>query len=230
MKNTAQMSKILIVDDDPSNILLLRDMLSENGYTVRTENSGKAAVDAVKLEYPDLVLLDVAMPEMNGYEVCEALQTLADFGKTPIIFISAGDEIKQVVKAFHVGGVDYITKPFQIEVVLARVRHHLNLHHQRKELARLYAKEQAYVERLKAYLPALIDHTSHDIRNPISNTNLIVSLLEHHGRADDEKGKEYLERIRADMKRINDLLIDLMKVAGFEIKSPTLPNLPKKND
>lgn len=222
MKNTPQNSKILIVDDDASNILLLRDMLSEDGYIVSTVDSGKKAIDAVQQACPDLVLLDIAMPEMNGYEVCKALHKLENFGNTPIIFLSARDEIAQIVKAFHVGGRDYITKPFQIEVVLARVRNQLHLHHQAQELARLHAKEQAYVERLKAHLPALIDHTSHDIRNPISNTNVTVSLLAHHGRTDDEKGKTYLERIRTDMKRINELLVDLMKVAGFEIKSPTL--------
>ena len=220
MKPEPHHSKIMIVDDQPDSLMLLKEMLSVRGYDVEAVSSGKRALEAIEKVKPDLFLLDINMPIMNGFALCEKLKSQESTADIPVIFLSAVGEMKEIVKAFQIGGVDYIMKPFKMAVVLARVNTHLHLHHQKRELETLTEKQQAYVQRLKEYLPALIDHTSHDIRNPLSNTNLTVSLLERHGRTDDEKGKEYLDRIRTDMKRINDLLVDLMKVAGPEIKSP----------
>jgi serine phosphatase RsbU (regulator of sigma subunit) len=125
---------ILIVDDTPANLRLLSKMLSEQGYQVRPVPDGPLALAAVRAEPPDLILLDIRMPEMSGYEVCEHLKADAQTRDIPIIFISALDATQDKVKAFTVGGVDYITKPFQFEEVLARVETHLALRELQKQL------------------------------------------------------------------------------------------------
>jgi serine phosphatase RsbU (regulator of sigma subunit) len=125
---------ILIVDDTPDNLRLLSQILTEQGYRVRAVTSGSRALASVEVSLPDLILLDIRMPEMDGYEVCERLKTDAKAKDIPIIFISALNEIQDKVKAFTVGGVDYVTKPFQFEEVLARVETHLALRKLQKQL------------------------------------------------------------------------------------------------
>ncbi|MEG5060117.1 adenylate/guanylate cyclase domain-containing protein [Microcoleus sp. A2-C5] len=118
---------ILIVDDMPDNLRLLSTMLEAYGYQVRKAINGKLALQAAKMSPPDLILLDINMPQMNGYEVCENLKKIEKTKDIPVIFISALDDVMEKVKAFQVGGVDYITKPFQVEEVLARVESQLSL-------------------------------------------------------------------------------------------------------
>lgn len=118
---------ILIVDDTPNSLRLLSTMLIQQGYEVRSVTSGANALMGIPGQKPDLILLDIQMPEMDGYEVCQHLKADSDTCDIPIIFISALNEAFDKVKAFAVGGMDYITKPFQVEEVLARVQHHLTL-------------------------------------------------------------------------------------------------------
>ncbi len=118
---------ILVVDDMPSNLRLLSQTLSEKGYGVRTVTSGPRALESARTSPPDLILLDVRMPDMDGYEVCAHLKEDERTAHIPIIFISALDQVEDKVQAFQYGGVDYITKPFQVEEVLARTETHLAL-------------------------------------------------------------------------------------------------------
>jgi len=129
--------KILLVDDKPANIQLLVDMLKNRGYKIRTALNGRLAILAAQSDPPDLILMDISMPEMNGFEVCEKLKKDPSLQEIPIIFISAHTEQKEKVKAFSSGGVDYLTKPFQLEEVQARVETHLTL-----KAAREYLKER----------------------------------------------------------------------------------------
>ena len=119
---------ILVVDDNPDNLRLLVEILKKRGYRVRTSTSGTNALATIRKEVPDLVLLDIMMPEIDGFEVCRRLKENEHTAAIPIIFISALDETFDKVKAFSLGGVDYITKPFKTEEVLARVKTHLTLH------------------------------------------------------------------------------------------------------
>jgi putative two-component system response regulator len=119
---------ILVVDDTMANLQILTTMLKEKGYKVRPVLDGKTALQAVQMKIPDLICLDINMPGMNGYEVCEALKKNPAFKDIPVIFISALSEPLDKVKAFSLGGVDYITKPFQLEEVQARIDTHLRLH------------------------------------------------------------------------------------------------------
>lgn len=118
---------ILIVDDMPDNLRLLSTMLTSHGYHVRKAINGQLALQGAQISPPDLILLDINMPQMNGYEVCEKLKLSEKTKDIPVIFISALEDVLEKVKAFQVGGLDYITKPFQVEEVLARVENQLSL-------------------------------------------------------------------------------------------------------
>ena len=142
---------ILIVDDTLPNLRLLVAMLTEQRYKVRGVPNGPTALTAARLAPPDLILLDINMPEMNGYEVCQALKTDETTQDIPVIFISALDEVLDKVRAFNVGGVDYIAKPFQVEEVLVRVQTHLTLRKLQQELRQKNARlQQEMAERQQA--------------------------------------------------------------------------------
>ena len=126
-QSSPHQGNIMIVDDNPANLKLLEDMLRQQGYEVRSFPRGRLAIAAAGQEPPDLILLDINMPEMNGYEVCEQLKSSSRLSGIPVIFLSALNAIEDKVKGFRSGGVDYISKPFQIEEAQARVETHLKL-------------------------------------------------------------------------------------------------------
>ena len=136
---------ILIVDDTPANLNVLSAILGKRGYRVRPAINGALALKAAQKAAPDLILLDVQMPGMDGYEVCRQLKADEQTRHIPVIFISALDDVLNKVEAFQAGGVDYITKPFQIEEVLARVENQLALHQQREAIAALLARNQQLI-------------------------------------------------------------------------------------
>jgi len=131
---------IQIVDDKPENLKLLSSVLVKQGYEVRTSINGTLALASAKKHPPDLILLDIMMPEMSGYEVCRQLKADERTQEIPVIFLSALAETLDRVKAFSTGGVDYITKPFQVEEVLARVETHLTIRNLQRELQRRNAQ------------------------------------------------------------------------------------------
>ncbi|OCQ95041.1 hybrid sensor histidine kinase/response regulator [Oscillatoriales cyanobacterium USR001] len=130
----AKSGKILVIDDSPSNLKILMSLLSEQGYTVRPMPSGKLALQGIHLDYPDLILLDIEMPDMDGYQVCQCLKEDERTQDIPVIFVSAYEDVLDKVKAFELGGIDYITKPFQPEEILVRVQNHLVLYKLKKGL------------------------------------------------------------------------------------------------
>jgi CheY-like chemotaxis protein len=125
-------ASIMVVDDQPANLKLMEDMLKRQGYGVRSFPRGRMALEAASKDLPDLILLDINMPEMNGFEVCEKLKADKKLASIPVIFLSALNETEDKVKAFQSGGVDYVTKPFQFEEVQARVDTHIQLQRARK--------------------------------------------------------------------------------------------------
>ena len=126
--------EILVVDDTPANLTLLRQMLSARGYNVQVCRTGEVAIKSATLMQPDLILLDIRMPDLDGYEVCRWLKTNPDTAEIPVIFISVLETTDEKVAAFQVGGADYVTKPFQAEEVIARVEHQLLVRRQKAQL------------------------------------------------------------------------------------------------
>jgi response regulator RpfG family c-di-GMP phosphodiesterase len=125
-------SNIMVVDDQPANLKLLEDLLAHQGYSVKSFPRGRLALEAAERSAPDLILLDINMPEMNGFEVCRRLKSNERLAAVPVLFLSALQETDDKLNAFRSGGVDYITKPFQLEEVRARVETHLQLQRARQ--------------------------------------------------------------------------------------------------
>jgi signal transduction histidine kinase len=142
-------ARILVVDDHPDNLDLLEVVLERQHYNVFRAASGTEALNCVEVVAPDLILLDIMMPDMDGYEVCEHLKKNTETQNIPVLFISALNDARDKVRAFQVGGMDYITKPFQIKEVLARVAHHLMIRRLQQDLAVQNAQLQAEIEARK---------------------------------------------------------------------------------
>jgi two-component system, sensor histidine kinase and response regulator len=156
-------ASVLVVDDTADNLRLLSGVLEQMGHEVRPVTSGPQALIAARHSPPDLVLLDVTMPDMSGYEVCARLKADPLLADIPVIFLTALSDIADKVKAFEVGGVDYITKPFHLEEVQARVRTHLALRRANVQLSRSYAK----LKQLEQLRDDLVHMVVHDMRSPL---------------------------------------------------------------
>ena len=143
-----------MVDDTPASLRLLCELLTQHGYCVRPATQGALALKSVAAKTPSLILLDVSMPEMDGYEVCRQLKADETSSRVPVIFISAFGDTLQKVRGFEAGGIDYITKPFEAEEVLARVRTHLRLRHAEEALRQAHNTLEARVQERTAELQA----------------------------------------------------------------------------
>jgi len=151
IKTKPQGSNILIVDDVPMNLLILSEILKKSGYNTFTVTDGFSALKAAEEKMPDIILLDIMMPGIDGYEVCRRLKEDKKLCEIPVIFISALSDSQTIVEAFSYGGVDYITKPFQPEEVTARVKTHIKLYQQSKELQELNAHLVESQEKLQKF-------------------------------------------------------------------------------
>ncbi len=142
-------STILVVDDQPVNLKVLLSFLESHGFVVRLADTGERAIRSLEVMEPDLILLDVMMPGINGFETCKRIKANKDSADIPIIFMTALDSIEDKINGFDAGGVDYITKPFQKVEVLARVKTHVTLRNRERELQ----KALADVKELSGFLP-----------------------------------------------------------------------------
>ncbi|MGE0159883.1 MAG: response regulator [Gemmatimonadales bacterium] len=200
---------VLLVDDTAENLRLLAGMLSSRGFDVRPVTSGAEALEAVATEPPDLILLDVTMPGMNGFEVCSRLQANEEWRKIPVIFLTALTDVSDKVTGFAAGGVDYITKPFQLEEVIARVTSQLALRSARRELERTILKLRE-VEQLRDDLVGMIVH---DMRSPL--TVLITQLQLLRMDLSDELALTVDDALRG-ARQLNDLANALLDVRRME--------------
>ena len=150
-------SRVLVVDDIPKNLQVVGTMLRNEGYEVMGATSGADALESVRVELPDLILLDLMMPEMDGLEVCRRFKEDAAVRSIPVIFLTASNEMEHLVKGFEAGAVDYITKPFNAPELLARVRTHLELRHARERLREMNDEKNEFM-----------GIAAHDLRNPLS--------------------------------------------------------------
>lgn len=211
---------ILVVDDTPENLQLLSGMLKGCGYKARPVPSGEMALRAAANDPPDLILLDINMPEMNGYQVCGRLKADPSLAPIPVIFISALNETMDKVKAFSLGGVDYVTKPFQFEEVHARVETHLKLHHLQKELEHRNQQLQENYDRLReleTLRDNLVHMIIHDLRSPLGlmagYLDLIKSKL-----SDKIPPTElgYVEIVGKHTEHLLDMVTTLLDVSRME--------------
>jgi len=182
MHNENPTATIMVVDDAPTNLKLLEEMLQDRGYRVIQFPRGDMALKAAARNPPDLIMLDIRMPEMDGFEVCRRLKADENLKDIPVLFLSVLDGTDDKIKAFAAGGLDYVTKPFQEAEVLARVQTHLELHQGRREL-----------ERHKSHLEDLVREKVQEISDSQQATILAVSKLAEF--RDDETGG-HIERTR----------------------------------
>ncbi|MDJ0659875.1 MAG: response regulator [Crocosphaera sp.] len=215
---TSDSSNILVVDDTPDNLRLLSVMLSEQGYKVRKALNGKTALNTIYQVPPDLILLDINMPSMNGYEVCQKLKEDEKTKEIPVIFISALDDVLDKVKAFDVGGVDYINKPFQAEEVIARIENQLTIQRQKKQLQQEIKEREKTEQTLRIYLHAV----SHDLRNPVLGFSMILKNFLKQKQESIEIPSKVLEQMSKSCDRQLNLINSLVESQQFEMGSINL--------
>ncbi len=228
--------KIMVLDDHPNNLRLLEDMLGQQGYSVRSFPRGRMALTAASQNPPDLILLDINMPEMTGYEVCDRLKSDPNLARIPILFLSALNETEDKVRGFRAGAVDYVTKPFQFEEVQARIQTHLRLVQTQRALREhnehLEEVVAARTQELAAANGQLrtLDHAkgdflkliSHEFRTPLNGLLGVGDMLldEFCTRPEDQELRGMFEESR---RRILTILDDAALLTEIDVDSKALP-------
>jgi signal transduction histidine kinase len=224
-------SQILVVDDTPANLKLITEILASQGYRVRAAPSGRLALKTVAVELPDLILLDVKMPDMDGYEVCRRLQSDERSRMIPVIFISALTDTEDKIQGFRAGGVDYITKPFQADEVHARVRTHLKLHFYQNALEEKNRQiENSYrrLQELESLRDQLTHMIVHDMRNLLTGISSSMQLISDAS-CDGVLDEKYAGYLHAALLSVNNLttmtgnLLDISKMEAREMKLNLTP-------
>jgi DNA-binding response OmpR family regulator len=222
---------IMVVDDNPANLKLLEGMLGQAGYGVRSFSRGRPALVSAALNPPDLILLDINMPELTGYEVCERLKADDKLAPIPVIFLSALSETDDKVKALRCGGVDYISKPFEFEEMKARVETHLTLCRLQRALQSQNERLEQAVEARTAELAeanrrlTILDRSkneflaliSHEFRTPL-NGLLGVGDLVLTDLADSPESDELREMFETSRERILSILDDAMLLTQIDVQ------------
>lgn len=215
---------VLIVDDNPQNLQLFGSVLKKNGYKPLLAQNGKSAITFVERNKPDLILLDVMMPGMNGYEVCEHLKSNDSTKHIPIIFITAKTEPEDILAGFQVGGVDYIPKPFNMPELIARVETHVAL----KKANDTVNKQKEALTRINDSKDRLFSIIGHDLRNPFGGIISFSNLLseEYDSFSDNEK-REMISTISKSAHQGFRLLENLLSwsrshTGAIDLKRETL--------
>ncbi len=204
---------ILAVDDKPTNLNLLCSILKDRGYRVRPVPNGELALSAVAAEPPDLILLDISMPKMDGFEVCARLKAEPRTKEIPVIFLTARMDVSEKVKAFSLGCVDYVTKPFQTEEIQARVATHLELCRQKQELRESYER----LSKLEQMRDSLVHMIVHDLRSPLAALTMSLELTLHRAeRALDAEARLEFSQSIASVRRMSTMITALLDVSKLE--------------
>lgn len=212
MNPVRKKSLILITDDNPKNLQLLGSLLRQEEYSVAAAMSGAETITALENLSPDLILLDVMMPGMDGFEVCQKLKAEPRTRNIPIIFITALNETENLLRGFEVGGLDYITKPFVSAELHARVRTHLALKHFQDELR----EKNEELARLNNEKNELLGIVAHDLRNPLTVVQGCAQLLDTDSVPLPESDRELLNKISTSTERMIELVNNLLDVNAIE--------------
>jgi two-component system sensor histidine kinase/response regulator len=208
-ENSLKGMKVLIVDDTPDNIEILVFLLKKSGLDIAIAVNGEKALELVTKFNPDLILLDIMMPGMDGYDVCRKLKKDVNHKNIPVIFITALSEDEQVIKGFEVGGVDYISKPFKAEIVLCRVNTQLQFIKNKKEL--LQAQKLAAIGRIT-------NNMAHEILNPLNIISIKGQLLSRKLGSKESQSKELLKTIEEQIQRVLSLINSLALISKSSSK------------
>lgn len=204
---------VLIVDDIQENLQLIGNILYKNGINVSSASSGKQALEKVKVKLPDLILLDISMPYMDGFEVCKKLKSEDLTKDVPIIFLTAKSQTGDMIAGLELGAVDYINKPFDPAVLLARVNTHLELS---KVKQNLIAKNKELVE-LNATKDKFFKIIAHDLRSPLSSLLGGLSVLGHeNNQGNPESNMEIVKMLKSSVKKGLKLLNNLMDWSSIQ--------------
>lgn len=208
---------VLAVDDTVHNVELLADMLKANGYEVGTQTDSRAVLAAVQQHRPDLILLDIMMPHLDGFALCRRLKADPDTATIPVIFISALHDTSNIMKGFEAGAADYITKPFKLQEVLARVASQITLSQQYAELQAQHQQRVHYFETLAKMRQQFIHGATHDLKNPLHIVLGYAGLLEGmSGPEFEANGAELVAGIIAGAQKMQLLIDEMLDLAQLE--------------
>ena len=219
---------ILVVDDSRANLQLLSALFHQQGYRVRAFTRGKFALVAAEASAPDLILLDINMPEMDGYELCRRLKEMPKLAAVPVLFLSTLSDPNDKVRAFQAGGVDYVTKqPFHPEEVLARVGAHIRVRRlqQRLEQQNLQLKESYdQLRRLEELRDKLIHMVIHDLRSPMTVVGMSLNMLKEQlaDGVDGPSEKECIEMALSSNNVMISMVNQLLDISRLEAKQMPL--------
>lgn len=214
---------ILAVDDNQMNLLVMRSMFKYQEYKLYYADCGKLAIEMARQLRPDMILLDVVMPDMSGFEVCRILKEEEAFSDVPILFITAAEEIEFIIKGFEAGGVDYITKPFRIEEIMLRIRTHFQYKVTRDQLF----ETTLTLLKLNKVKDRLFNILGHDLHNPIGNIKMVLEFMSK-GIIDPNKGDQYKKTVN-ELLRSTDEVFSLLEnlTAWTTSESGNLVNIPE---
>jgi two-component system sensor histidine kinase/response regulator len=208
---------VLIVDDVVDNLSLLSDMLTQRGFDVRIAQSGPEALVSIEQQHPDLILLDIQMPDMDGYEVCRRLKANETTRDIPVIFLSALSETEDILKGFEVGGVDYVSKPFQSREVVARVNSQVTVAKQRQRIDNLRKQDQKQFEQLNQMRDRFLHATAHDLKNPLTGVLLYSQKLRYLQADEIAELPEVADGIEQNARKMQRLITDILDLAQIQI-------------
>lgn len=209
----ATLGTVLAVDDTAGNLRVLVESLSSAGLEVLVATDGLAAIETARYARPDLILLDVIMPGIDGYETCARLKQEEATAPIPIIFMTALCETEEKVRAFEVGAVDYITKPFEQAELLARVTTHLTISRLRQDLE----KRNRQLEELNQLKNEFMGMAAHDVRNPLASVLACAELIESVvDTVPPERIRLLIGQISASARRINAIITNLLDVNAID--------------
>ncbi len=210
---------VLVVDDNAGDLALLVRILGRKGYRTESAGSGEAALARARQCNPDLILLDVLMPGIDGYEACRRLKSESALADIPVLFISGRADPVDRLAAFDAGGLDYITKPFDRREVIARVKAHLDIRDLQAELKSRNAQLHAYTERLKeleAHRDELVSMVVHDMRSPMTVINTTLKLLAGTLNSEDRETIEDIRVAQNNAALLSKMADDLLHISRLE--------------
>jgi two-component system sensor histidine kinase/response regulator len=214
IKNTEDNAPfILVVDDILRNLQVIGNILEDEGYEISVATNGEEALEIVQEEIPDLILLDVMMPGMNGFEVCRRLKEMEKIKEIPVIFLTAKTETEDIIKGFEIGGVDYISKPFKKEELLIRIKTHLQL----KFSKEIIVQKNIRLEQLNKEKNEFLGIAAHDLKNPLSTIKGYAELMEiDAANMSSDEIIEFAGQIKSMSQYMFQIIIDLLDMNAIE--------------